>query len=120
MLYTHAINRMQVFIKLNLNKFFYLSYFLVIVLIVISFFNFYKPIFESVNKYNTIKENCYLKKTNLPICKERFISEEKWLEYYFKNNNPNEKSNNLDAIIVTLEIIEHEMYTNIQFLAPLM
>ena len=37
-----------------------------------------------------------------------------------KNNNPNEKLNNLDAIIVTLEIIEHEMYTNIQFLAPLM
>lgn len=106
--------------KLKLNKFLYLSYFLIIVLIGISFFNFYKPIYDSVHNYNIIKENCYLKKnTNLPICKERFISEEKWLEYYIKNNNPNEKLNNLDAITVTLEIIEHEMYTNIQFLAPL-
>ncbi len=62
--------------KLNLNKFFYLSYFLIIVLIGISFFNFYKPIYDSVNKYNTIKKNCYLeKKTNLPICKDKFVSD---------------------------------------------
>ena len=47
---------------MKFNKYILIPILIITGLIVISFYNFYKPYYKFIDDYDTIKENCYEKK----------------------------------------------------------
>lgn len=107
--------------KLKFNKYILIPILIITGLIVISFYNFYKPYYKFINNYNSIKENCYEKKNiNHPICQLSYYQDESVLKYFIENNDPYKRLNELDLYTVYHSIIENEVYNVLQFLLPLL
>lgn len=101
------------------NKFFLLTILLFLVLIGYSFFQFYSEYFSYVPQYYKIKENCYEgKNKNYEYCKYYF--NDKQLELYIKNQDPKLRYKKYDAITLTCTIVEHTMFSCLQFFSPLL
>jgi hypothetical protein len=104
----------------KINKYLLLSFLIVLLIICISFYQYYKPKLKYVNEYNIIKENCYEKKNvNHEFCRLSYYQDEEYLKWYVENNNPQESLKELDIVTVTSEIVKHEAYSVMQFLSPL-
>ena len=107
--------------KLKFNKYILIPILIITGLIVISFYNFYKPYYKFIDDYNTIKENCYEKKNiNHPICQLPYYQDESVLKYFIENNDPYKRLNELDLYTVYNSIVENETYSVLQFLSPLL
>ena len=101
------------------NKFFLLTILLFLVLIGYSFFQFYSEYFYYIPQYYKIKENCYEgKNKNYEYCKYYF--NDKQLELYIKNQDPKLRYKKYDAITLTCTIVEHTMFSCLQFFSPLL
>ena len=101
------------------NKFFLLTILLFLVLIGYSFFQFYSEYFSYIPQYYKIKENCYEgKNKNYEYCKYYF--NDKQLELYIKNQDPKLRYKKYDAITLTCTIVEHTMFSCLQFFSPLL
>lgn len=105
--------------KLKLNKFFVLAIILMIILMGYSFYSFYNEYFSYVPQYYKIKENCYEgKNKNYEYCKYHY--DDKQLELYIKNWDPKLRYKDFNAITLTCTIVEHTMFSCLQFLSPLL
>ncbi len=101
------------------NKFIILSFLIIVFIIGCSFFQYYKDNFSYAKGYYAIKENCYEKKNpNHEYCK-RFPNEEN-LEKYIKTSDPKEEYKKLDTITLTCNIVEHTIFSMLQFFSPLL
>lgn len=103
---------------LKKNKYIILSFLIILFIIGISFFQFYKENFDYAKDYYTIKENCYEKKnTKHEYCK--IFTKDEYLESYIKNNDPRARYEELDAITLTCSIVETTIFSVLQFFSPL-
>lgn len=100
------------------HKFFGLSILLMLILIGASFFQFYKENFSYVKDYNIIKEACYEKKNpEHEYCKA--FKDEENLEKYIINSDPQKIYEGYDAITLTCNIVEHTIFSALQYFSPL-
>lgn len=107
--------------KLKFNKYILIPILIIIGLIVISFYKFYKPYYNFIDDYNTIKENCYEKKNvNHYVCKLPYYQDENNLKHFIENNDPYKGLKELDLYTVYNSIVENETYSVLQFLSPLL
>lgn len=100
------------------NKLFILSLLIMVMIVGLSFKQFYDEHFSYIEGYNIIKENCYQKHDlDHEYCK-RFKTDEQ-LEYYIKLLDPKDKYKSFDAITVTCTIVEFTVFQVLQYLSPL-
>lgn len=89
-----------------------------IILICVSFIQFFNENFSYVKAYNVIKESCYEKKNpDHEYCK-RFNNEEN-LKKYIINSDPKERYKTYDAFTLTCEIVENTMFNTLQYFSPI-
>lgn len=104
--------------KLKKHRIFILVIILMLILMGYSFYSFYDKYFSYVPQYYKIKENCYEgKNKNYEYCK--YYANDKHLELYLKNNDPKLRYENYDAITLTCTIVEHTIFSCLQFFSPL-
>ena len=101
------------------NKYIILSFFIILLIIGISFFQFYKENFSYAKDYYIIKQNCYEKKNTKHEYCDLFMNEN-YLKSYIKNNDPNKAYKELDAITLTCTIVETTIFSILQFFSPLL
>lgn len=100
------------------------------ILILFSFYQYYKEQYGYVDYYYQIKEECYEKRNeNYSLCK-RFsgnidqdgteISYDELVKDYVINLDPVKKYRSLDSITLTSEIVENTNFAILQFLSPLL
>ncbi len=88
------------------------------IIMLISFYQFYKENFGYSKVYYQIYENCYNKKdTSYKHCEYFKTSEQ--LDSYIKLNNPKERLKKLDTITLTCSIVETSLFSMLQFFSPL-
>ena len=104
--------------KIKMHQFFILSIFLVLVLICVSFFQFYKENFSYVKDYNVIRELCYEKKNPRHEYCRPFKTEES-LKKYIISSDPKKIYESYDAITLTNTIVEHTIFSTLQYFSPL-
>ena len=86
--------------KIKHNKYFLLGSILILILIGISFFQFYQENFSYVSEYNKIKEYCYEEKMpEHEYCK--VFKNKESLKSYIKNSDPHKLYKKYDAITLT-------------------
>ncbi len=105
--------------KIKKNKYIILSFLIIMFVIGISFYQFYKENFSYAKDYYIIKQNCY-EKENIQHEYCKMFSKKEYLESYIKNNNPKEKYKELDAITLTCTIVETTFFSILQFFSPLL
>lgn len=104
--------------KIKYNKYFLLGSVLVLILIGISFFQFYYENFSYVSDYNKIKEYCYEEKNpEHEYCK--MFKNEKSLNSYIQISDPYKLYKKYDAITLTSEIVRHTIFNTLQYFSPL-
>lgn len=103
--------------KIKLNKYLFFSFIIFSIIVGISFFQYFHEYYSYSKYYYEIKRDCY-EKENLenPIC-ERFEGE--YLESYILNNDPAKKFEQLDSLTLSYSIVETTLFSNLQFLFPL-
>ena len=100
------------------NKYFILGIFLLLSLVVYSFYEFYNEYFSYRNTYYKIEDICYKKgKLDNEICK--YFRTDSDVLRYLHNNNPNAKWKSYDAITLTSTIVETTSFSCLQFFSPL-
>lgn len=104
--------------KIKYNKYFLLSIILMLVIICISFIQFYHENFSYVNDYNKIKEYCYEKKDIKNEYCKTFKNREN-LEWYINSANPQKRYETYNAITLTCTIIETTFFRTLQYFSPL-
>ena len=100
--------------KIKHNKYFLLGSILILILIGISFFQFYQENFSYVSEYNKIKEYCYEEKMpEHEYCK--VFKNKESLKSYIKNSDPHKLYKKYDAITLTSEIVRHTIFSTLQY-----
>lgn len=90
-----------------------------IVLIIMSFFQFYKETFSYTNDYYKIKEYCYEKNDiNHEYCK--VFKDDETLKKYIENSAPQKIYKQYDTITLTCSIIQHTVFNVMQYFSPLL
>lgn len=101
------------------NKYFIITYILVILIILFSFYQYYDEYFSYSKTYYEIKENCY-EKHDLTAEKCQLFKDEEQLESYIEINDPQKAYKELDTIKLTSSIVRHTSFSVLQFLSPLL
>jgi len=106
-------------ISFKINKYFYLAIIIMLIIIFISFFNYSKEHFNGIFEHNKILENCETIETDYYYCKWFYNNEA--LEMYKQKdiNRGLENYLKMDAITLFSEIIQHERFSMLQFISPL-
>lgn len=105
--------------RIKRNKFLILALLVVLLLIILSFVQYYNENFSYWKDYYTIKENCYEKKDiNHSYC-DNFRDEEN-LKLYIEVNDPYKEYKQLDAITLTCTIVELTVFNVLQLFSPLL
>ncbi|MDO5002745.1 MAG: hypothetical protein Q4E39_00755 [bacterium] len=101
------------------NKSIIFIFVVILSIIFFSFYQYFKDYYSYSKSYYEIKEKCYKKdiKGN-KYCS--FFSDESQLNNYIENNNPKEKFDKLDAITLTCEIVENNLFSILQLLSPML
>lgn len=101
------------------NRYFIIVSIIMIILIGISFFQFYEDQFSYVDDYNLIKENCYEEKDlEYDACK--VFPNREALEIYIEGSDPVKKYETYDAITLTYNIVSRGLIATLQYLSPLL
>lgn len=100
------------------NKTIIYIFLLILFIILYSYHQYFSDYYSYSNSYYEIKENCYNDNTNNKKCS--YFSNKEALNNYIKNNDPVEKFNKLDAITLTCEIIENNLYSILQLVSPIL
>lgn len=104
--------------KIKLNKYFLLSLILTLLLIIVSFFQFFNEIFSYAKDYYKIKEYCYEEKNpEHEYCK--IFKEKEHLNRYIEVSDPTMNFKNYDAITMTCTIVENTLFSTLQYFSPL-
>lgn len=104
--------------KIKNNKYFILATILILVLICISFFQFYRENFSYVKDYKIIKTNCYEEKDpNHEYCKA--FKDRENLEKYVNVADPKKLYKTYDVITLTCTIVENTIFSALQYFSPL-
>ena len=109
---------MKQFIKKNWGVL--LAIVLLIVLVLASFYQYYADNFSYAPKYYQTLEKCGSNGSDPTheLCK--YIRDDEDLERMKKENDPVVKYNNLDAITLTSEIVENNVFNCLQYFSPLL
>lgn len=106
------------------NKYIIFVSIIILLIVGISFYQYYDEYFSYARDYYLIKENCYNgKNPDLDVC-EIFKYDKENIEehfnYYIKNMDPKKAYKELDAITLTSNIIETTFFSIMQYLSPLL
>lgn len=117
----HSLFGVNIMKKINfkINKYFYLAIIIMLIIIFLSFFNYAKGHFNGILEHNKIIENCDTIETDYYYCKWFYNNEA--LETYKQKdiNRGLENYLKMDAITLFSEIIQHELFSMLQFISPL-
>lgn len=109
--------KLKIFLKTN--KMIFFVSFVILFIISFSFVKYFKDNFQYADGFYKLEEKCFSKKAgNYKFCTQ--FSSEKEMKTFFKDNNPKIRFANLDAITLTCEIVENELFSILQLLAPLL
>ncbi len=100
-------------------KYFSLGIGLMMLLISISFFQFFKERFSYVPAYYNIKEYCY-EKSNLEHEYCQYYKDEEYLKKYIETMDPKKVMKEYDAITLTCTIIQDTIFSVLQYFSPLL
>lgn len=104
--------------KLKINKYYILGLSIIILIIGISFWQYYQNNFAYEKDYYIIKEKCYNEKDKKSdYCS--IFKDKQQIKNYIKNSDPKENFKKHDAITMTCEIIELSFFNNLQLFSPL-
>lgn len=105
--------------KMKIQKYFILGIVIMMTIIIISFFQFFKENFSYVKGYYEIKEYCYEKANpNHEYC-QRFKDENN-LKKYIEQNDPKKVYSEYDTFTMTCTIIQHTIFNVLQYFSPLL
>ena len=114
-------------LKLKLNKGILLVSLILVILVGMSFFQYFNERYSYASDYYVIKENCYLQKNiNHPYCeemKEMFQTEKDFNDYlktYIEIGNPQKKFEELDVLTLNCTVVEQTMFSFLQVFSPLL
>lgn len=92
---------------------------IVLGLIFASFYQYYKDYYSYYPEYYRIKNHCTFDKEERPSYCNRFSSKEN-LDFYLENSDPVKRYQRLDAITLTSEIVENNIFSSLQIFSPLL
>jgi hypothetical protein len=101
------------------NKYMIVLMVILTIIMIVSFYQFYRENFSYSKAYYQIEENCLNKKNESDELCSRFKTK-KQLTEYLSINDPLKKYQELDAITLTCNIVETTMFSMLQFLSPLL
>ncbi len=101
------------------NRYLLLIMGIMIMLITMSFYQYYDEYFGYSNEYYAIKENCYEKKDLDKDYCSMFPTTE-LIENYVEVYDPVENYKKLDAISLTINVVEYTKFGMLQFISPLL
>lgn len=101
------------------NKYFIITYIIVILIILFSFYQYYDEHFSHSKNYYDIKENCYMKK-DVKAKECQTFKDEEQLNVYIEVNDPQKLYQELDTIKLTSSIVRYTIFNVFQYLSPLL
>ena len=106
--------------KICKNKYVIFVFFFLLVLVFASFYQYYNDYFSYYKDYYLIKDICYDKEDlSNKVC-EVFKNDETMVEKYVDLYDPVEAYKKLDAITLTSEIVENNVFSNLQYFSPIL
>lgn len=100
-------------------KYFVLSIALMLILILCSFFQYYKNTYGNVKYYYEFKKVCYEERNmDDPLC-AHYKGYEEYIDFIVNNNSPQKKYKEQDAITITSTIVELTFFSYLQYISPL-
>lgn len=106
-------------IYLKNNKVVFIIIFVIMFIILFSFFKYFRDNFMYADSFYKLEEKCFSEDAgNYKFCSA--FPSRKEMEKYFESNNPKTRFAKLDAITLTCEIVENELFSILQLLAPLL
>jgi len=101
------------------NKVIFAVIFIIAFIIFYSFFKYFKDNYMYADSFYKLEEKCFSDEAkNYKFCSS--FSSRKKMKKYFEFNNPKNKFARLDAITLTCEIVENELFSMLQLLSPLL
>lgn len=106
-------------VKIKKNKFLILYILIIVLIVILSFVEYFKVNFNYVNRYNEIKNDCYYQENaSNELCSN--FSDTTQLQNFIDEYNPQKHFKSIDAISLTCSIVENTTYSILQFLSPLL
>lgn len=100
-------------------KYFILSIALMLILILCSFFQYYKDTYGNVKYYYKFKKVCYEERNmDDPLCAP-YKGHEEYIDFKVNNNSPQKKYKEQDAITITSTVVEITFFSYLQYISPL-
>lgn len=100
-------------------KYFILSIALMLILILCSFFQYYKDTYGNVKYYYKFKKVCYEERNmDDPLCSP-YKGHEEYIDFKVNNNSPQKKYKEQDAITITSTVVEITFFSYLQYISPL-
>lgn len=101
------------------NRIVFITIFIILFIICFSFFKYFRNNFMYATSFYELEDKCFGPNSKKVKFCSSFSNEKDMIEF-FEFNNPKNKFARLDAITLTCEIVENELFSIIQLLAPLL